>query len=65
MKEALAAPDDSAELSAEQIDYLLDKLAVMADAGTQQTSVEMFTPAGFEAASFEDVFAAVQAGAVS
>jgi hypothetical protein len=64
MQDALAAPDGSAELSTEQIAYLLDKLAVMADAGTE-TSIEMFTPAGFQAALFEDVFAAVQAGAVS
>jgi hypothetical protein len=65
MKEAIAAPDDPvAELSAEQIDYLLDKLAVMANAGTQ-TGVEMFTPEVFKTASFEELFAAVQGGATS
>jgi hypothetical protein len=67
MKEAIAAPDDAAaELSAEQIDYLLDKLAVMANAGTQ-TGVETFTPEGFVAAAedFDRLFAAVQGGITS
>jgi hypothetical protein len=64
MKEAIAAPDDAAaELSPEQIDYLLDKLAVMANAGTR-TEVEIFTPEGFVAAAedFDRLFASIQGG---
>ena len=68
MKEAIggasATRPAEPELSPEQIDYLLDKLAVMADAGTR-TGVETFTPDGFVAAPFEELFAAVQGGATS
>ena len=65
MQKALATPDAvTAELSAEQINYLLDKLAVMADAGTQ-AEVELFTRDRFKTASFEQLFAAVQGSATS
>ena len=53
MQEALAAPDAAAaELSAEQIAYLLDKLAVMANAGTQ-AGIEHVHAGGLQAAEFE------------
>jgi hypothetical protein len=60
MKEAMAPPDGSQpDLSAEQIDYLLDKLAVMADAGGAQTGIELFTREGFKDATFDQLFAAI------
>jgi hypothetical protein len=65
IQNALTAPDPAAaELSAEQIGYLLDKLAMMANASTQ-TEIELFTPDHFKSAEFETVFATVKAGAVS
>jgi len=60
------ADPEQANLSPEQIGYLLDKLAVMANAGTQ-TGVETFTPEGFVAAAedFERLFASIQGGITS
>jgi hypothetical protein len=58
-QDAAQDPSKAPELSVEQIDYLLDKLAMMAGAGTH-SDLELFTTERFQTASFEELFAAVQ-----